>query len=199
MRWWGTSSLGRWGGEAGRGSRFSPQSPQRKHRATRNGSVDAWRIAVPIITDLASRSAPRRWGVDVAESSARPRWPARAAANQPDHVTPSAGRGLGAAQRGCRGRAPLTGGGKIELASAGSGERTGDGPSTVTHLLYRPGYGSPARRAAAQRTGKVALCSSRVAASTETGYRGGEGLPFFTTESTEEAQRAAAIRAGRRR
>jgi hypothetical protein len=33
----------------------------------------------------------------------------------------------------------------------------------------------------------------------EVGCRGGEGLPFFTTESTEEAQRAAAIRAGRRR
>jgi hypothetical protein len=39
----------------------------------------------------------------------------------------------------------------MESASAGSGERAGDGPFALTHLLYRPSYGSPARRAAAPR------------------------------------------------
>jgi hypothetical protein len=39
----------------------------------------------------------------------------------------------------------------IELASAGSGERAGDGPFALTHLLYRPSDSSPARRAAASR------------------------------------------------
>jgi hypothetical protein len=50
-----------------------------------------------------------------------------------------------------RGRAPVTLGGKIESASAGPGKRAGAGPFALTHLLYRPSYGSPARRAAAPR------------------------------------------------
>jgi hypothetical protein len=155
---------------------FSPQRAQRKHRGlphtTRNGSVDTGRMAVPIVVELASRFAPRRWGGDVAEPSTRPRWPARAAANQPDHATRSAGRGLGAAQRGCgggAGGAPLTLGGKMESASAGSGKRAGDGPFALTQLLSLPGYGSPARRAAAQGTSKVPVSSSLFAATPEEG------------------------------
>jgi hypothetical protein len=50
-----------------------------------------------------------------------------------------------------RGRAPVTLGGKIESASAGSGERAGGWPCTASHLLCRPGYSSTARRAAAPR------------------------------------------------
>jgi hypothetical protein len=78
------------------------------------------------------------WGGDVAELSTRPRGPPRAAANQPDHATRSAGRGLGAAQRGWGGRPPLTGGGKMESASAGSGERAGDRTVVEHGLLDRP-------------------------------------------------------------
>jgi hypothetical protein len=63
----------------------------------------------------------------------------------------SAGRGLGAAQRGCGGRAPLTLGGKIESASAGPGERTGDGPFPSSHLLFWPDDVAAPRRAVAER------------------------------------------------
>jgi hypothetical protein len=75
--------------------------------------------------------------------------PSRAAAKRPDHVARSAGRGLGAAQRGCRGRAPLTGGGTLASASAGSGERAGGGLAEACRLHSRVGNVAAPFRAAA--------------------------------------------------
>jgi hypothetical protein len=57
----------------------------------------------------------------------------------------------------------------MESASAGSGKRAGDGPFALTQLLSRPGYGSPARRAAAHGTSKVPVFSSLFAATPEEG------------------------------
>jgi hypothetical protein len=111
------------------------------------------------------------WGRQRLDTEVSARWaaPPRAAAKQPDHVTRSAGRGLGAAQRGCRGRAPLTLGGKIESASAGPGERAGDGPSAPTHLLYRPGYAPRPVARQPQGRSKVPVSSSLFAVTAEVG------------------------------
>jgi hypothetical protein len=68
-----------------------------------------------------------------------------------------------------RGGAPVTLGGKIESASAGSGERAGDGPFAVTHLHTGP---APAPRPVArqpQGTSKVPVSSSLFAATPEVG------------------------------
>jgi hypothetical protein len=55
-----------------------------------------------------------------------------------------------------RGGAPVILGGKMESAPAGPGERAGDGPFARSHLVTRPGYDTPARRAAAPRNGQSA-------------------------------------------
>jgi hypothetical protein len=128
------------------------RSTTRTHGTTRNGSADAWRIAVSIVEELASRFAPRRSGGDVAEPSTRPRWPTRAAANQPDRVARSAGRGLGAAQRGSSGRSPgnpgredRISGGRVGGASRRRALRLG--PPPLPARLRRRDPASAERRA----------------------------------------------------
>jgi hypothetical protein len=93
-----------------------------------------------------------------------------------------------------RGGAPVTLGGKMESASAGPGERAGDGPFAASHLLCRPGYGCTARRAAAprneQRSGLFEQVRSKNRGRVRVCLRSGTALSGGSTEHTEDARRA---------
>jgi hypothetical protein len=136
------------------------RAPSAEHRApsTERRAPSAERRAPRrepgAIEPRAPRHKPRGWGGDVGEFSTCPRWPARAAANQPDHVARSAGRGLGAAQRGSSGRSPGNPGredrvsvGRIGGASRRRALRRYSPPHPARLRLPGPSRGSPKERA----------------------------------------------------
>jgi hypothetical protein len=124
------------------------RSAPRMHGATRNGSVDTWRIAISIVVELASLLGPTEVGEATLLRSRPDR--ERLRARQPNSQITFRGQRVGvwAQPSGAlRGGAPVTLGGKIGSAAAGSGERAGDGLFGWVHLLCRLGYAVATLRA----------------------------------------------------